>query len=469
MTDFEPTRRALDRIFKARSIALVGASENPAKFGHMTLNSLIEGGYQGRIYPVNPKGGEILGLKVYPGLDRLPQPPDLVAVCVPAPFVAGVLQEAAGLGAGGALILSAGFREAGRADLEAEIAGVAAETGLRFAGPNVQGINYPPNQMCAMFFPVIKTRGPVAIISQSGTVTAALSEWAEDEGLGISAAVNLGNQTDLSESDYLEYLARDEPTRAIAMYIEGFKDGPRFLETIRRVAGLKPVVVLKAGSSSAGQRSAVSHTGSLAGSHKVFQAVCRQYGLISARDLEHLYDAAKALALLRPRPGGRVLSVSTSGGAGTLGADAAERWGLELPPLPPELETELAGLGLSPLASLANPLDLASISAADFEKTLLAARGRDLAEVFLLNFGDPVPDTAELVQRLREKTAEPLAVVFFGGGEEEKAGRIRMHRAGIPVFPSPERAMQGLAAAFSWARRVRTQQPGRPPEEASDE
>ncbi|MBW1712277.1 MAG: hypothetical protein JRJ59_03930 [Deltaproteobacteria bacterium] len=150
------------------------------------------------------------------------------------------------------MILSAGFREAGRPDLEAETAKVSAETGFRFVGPNVQGIDYLPNKMCAMFFPVIKTRGPMAIISQSGTVTAALSEWADREGLGISAAVNLGNQTDLGESDYLEYLAGDEHTRAIATYIEGLKDGPRFLKTIKRVAGLKPVVVLKAGSSSAG-------------------------------------------------------------------------------------------------------------------------------------------------------------------------------------------------------------------------
>ena len=453
MIDFEPTRQALDKIFKARSVALVRASADPAKFGYMTLDSLIKGGYQGRIYPVNPRGGEILGLRVYPGLDRLPEPPDLVAVCVPAKFVAGVLREASRLGAGGGLILSAGFREAGRPDLEAEIAGIPAETGFRFAGPNIQGINYPPNRMCAMFFPVIKTRGPMAVISQSGTVTAALSEWAEQEGLGISAAVNLGNQTDLSESDYLEYLAGDENTGAVAMYLEGLKDGPRFMDTARRVAGQKPVVVLKAGSSSTGQRAAASHTGSLAGSHRVFQAVCRQSGLVQARNLEHLYDAAKALALLDLRPGGRVFSVSTSGGAGTLGADAADQWGLELPPLDKGLKEKLAGLGLPPLATLSNPLDLASLSIADFEKSVLAVHSRGLADVFLLNFGDPVPRTPELVQNLREKIQTPLAAVFFGGGQEEEQGRVALHRAGVPVFPSPERAMRGLAAAFGWAER----------------
>ena len=191
------TVQAIDRIFKARSVAVVGVSSDPAKLGYMTLESILKGGYDGRVYPVNPRGGELLGLKVYKSLSQLPGRPDLVVILVPARFVPGVLREAAGQGIPGAVILSAGFREAGRADLEEEIAAIARETGLRFAGPNIQGINYLPNKLCAMFFPVITTRGPLAVVAQSGSVTAALSEWAAGEGLGISAAINLGNQTDL--------------------------------------------------------------------------------------------------------------------------------------------------------------------------------------------------------------------------------------------------------------------------------
>jgi acyl-CoA synthetase (NDP forming) len=206
-------------------------------------------------------------------------------VVVPAPFVAGVLREAAGVGAKGGLVLSAGFREAGRWDLEEELAKIPEECGFRFIGPNVQGINYVPNKMCAMFFPVIKTRGGLGIISQSGTVTAALSKWAANEGLGISAAINLGNQVDLCEADYLDYLAHDQNTRAVAMYIEGLKHGKKFLETLKRVSHSKPVVILKGGRTEAGQKSAVSHTGSLAGNHKVFSSACQQAGAIMADDL----------------------------------------------------------------------------------------------------------------------------------------------------------------------------------------
>ncbi len=447
MARMEETNRALDSIFKARSVAVVGASSDPRKFGYMTLSSIIHGGYEGRIYPINPKGGEILGLEGFKSLSELPEAPDVVVVVVPAKFVSGVLKEAGARGVKGGVILTAGFREAGRMDLEAEIAAAAKEHGLRFVGPNVQGINYLPNKLCAMFFPVIKTKGPLAVISQSGTVTAALSEWAADEGLGISAAVNLGNQVDLCEADYLDYFATDESTKAIAMYIEGVKDGRRFLETMKRVAPLKPMAILKAGRSAAGQKSAASHTGSLAGSHQVFSAACRQFGAVAARDLETLYDAAKALATMKPPRGNRVLTISTSGGAGTLGADEAEDLGLVLPELPADFVAELKTLDLPPLATMANPFDMAAIFPEEFRKAAVLADKHDVADVILLSYGDPVVGGADLAQELNLTLKARIAVVYFGGGEEEKAGRVAMQRAGVPVFASPERAMRGIAAA----------------------
>jgi acyl-CoA synthetase (NDP forming) len=456
MSQVEQTLQAMDKIFSARSVALVGASGDPGKFGYMTLDSIIRGGYEGKIYPVNPKGGEILGLKAYRSLREVPRRPDLVVVVVPAMIVPGVLREAAAMDVRGALILSAGFREAGRLDLEAEIASISKEHGLRFIGPNVQGFNYLPNKLCAMFFPVITTRGPLTIISQSGTVTAALSEWAADEGLGISAAVNLGNQVDLCESDYLDFFAEDENTKAIAMYIEGVKDGRRFLETIRRVALKKPIAILKAGRTAAGQKSAASHTGSLAGSHEVFSAACRQFGVVRADDLETLYDCAKALATMRPPKGNRVLTISTSGGAGTLGVDEGEIRDLAVPALPKELVEELKGLELSPLATLSNPLDLAAILAENFQKVALVTDRFDVADVFLLSFGDPVVGATEITKHLGANIKARLAVTYLGGGEEEKLGRVKMQEAGIPVFPSPERAMRGIVAAVWKAEYCRS-------------
>jgi acyl-CoA synthetase (NDP forming) len=446
--------QALNEIFNARSLALVGASDDPKKFGYMTLRSLIAGGFEGPIYPVNAKGGELMGLKVYQSLREIPTSIDLVVVIVPAKFVPEVLADAAGKGAKGAVVLSGGFREAGRPDLEDEIVAIARQKGIRILGPNIQGINYLPNRLCAMFFPVIKTKGPLAIISQSGTVTAALSEWAADEGLGISAAVNLGNQADLCESDYIEFFASDPSTQAIVMYLEGVKDGKRFLEVIRAAGREKPLAILKAGRTAIGQRSAASHTGSLASNFGVFSAACRQCGAFVASDLESLYDAAKGLAAIRPPSGNRVLSISTSGGAGTLAADQAEEWGLTMPLLPGEVATEVKRMGAPPLAVLSNPLDLVSIRADDFRKVILALDQFDVTDTILLNFGDPIAGGVELTQELAGRVKASLAVAYFGGGDEEKKGRTALHQIGIPVFPTPERAIRGIGAA-SWAAAYR--------------
>ncbi len=455
MSQLEYRLQAMEKIFRAQSIALVGASSNPNKFGYMTLNSLIEGGYQGKIYPINPKGEEILGQRVFRTLCELPETPDLVIVIVPAQFVAGVLHQAAELGVKAGLILSAGFREAGRPDLEAEISAIAKKYSLHFVGPNVQGINYLPNKMCAMFFPVITTQGPFAIISQSGTVTAAISEWAADEGLGISAAINLGNQADLCVSDYLEFLSKDEDTKAIALYIEGLKDGHRFFKTLKQVAFKKNVAIMKGGRTVAGQKSVISHTGSLAGSYQVFSSACYQCGADMADDLETLYDKAKAMSTLNLPKGNRVLIISTSGGAGTIGADCAEAIGLTLPSLPSELIEELKKHELPSLAKPGNPFDLSTLSTEEFKKVITIADKFNVADTIMVNFGDPVQGATELILRMRASLNAQIAVTYFGGGHEEKLARIKMQKAGISVFPTPERAMRGISSVVKLANNRR--------------
>jgi len=447
MIPVSETVEAITAIFKARSVAIVGASAEPHKFGYMTLNSLIKGGFRGKIYPVNPKADYILGLKAYPTISEIPGKFDAVVIVVPAPLVPGVLREAAQKGARGAIIQSAGFREAGRPDLEEEICNVAQKVGIRIIGPNVQGINYLPNNFCPMFFPVIDLKGPLAFITQSGTITAALGEWAEREGLGITAMVNLGNQTDICETDYIDYFSQDESTKAIVMYLESVKDGRRFLEALRNAALKKPVVLFKAGRSAVGSKSAASHTGAMASNHAVFISVCRQCGAIVAPDLETLYDQGKALATIRPPKGNRVLIISTSGGAATVAADEAESLGLVLPELPPAMVSDLRNLELAPLAKFQNPFDLVSISADHFKQVALLADKHDAADTVLISYGDPVIEGDLVVKYLFETITPSLAVSYFGGGEEEMRGRVSIHRFGIPVFPSPERAVRGIAAA----------------------
>ena len=448
MPQAERTIQAIGRIFNAQSVAVIGASGDPSKFGFMVLNTVISAGYEGRIFPVNPKGGVILGLPAYKSIQEVPDPLDLAVIVVPAHLVPGVLREVAGKKAFGAVILSAGFREAGRPDLEKEILSISQKTGLRLMGPNIQGINYLPNKLCPMFFPVIKKKGPLAIISQSGTITAALSEWAADEGLGISAAINLGNQVDLCESDYLDFFATDEHTSAVVMYIEGIKNGHRFLETLNRVVPRKPVVILKSGRTEAGQKSAASHTGSMAGSNKIFNSACRQVGAICVNDLETLYDYGKALATMSSPRGNRLLTISSSGGACTLAVDEADSLGLHIPELPDHFIDALKKLPLSPLATLSNPLDLASISADHFQQVALLADQYDIADVILLNYGDPVIGATEVTRYLASKITRSIAVSFLGGGEEEKQSRFKMQEHGIPVFPCPERAIRGIKAAI---------------------
>jgi len=436
----------VERMFNARTIAIAGASNDLNKFGGMTLHTLMEGGYEGSLYPVNPKATEVQGLKAYPSIANIPGTLDLVLVVIPAKFVPGVLKQAAAKGACGAAILSAGFSEAGRFDLEDEILAVSKECGIRLMGPNIQGINYLPNKLCAMFFPVIKTRGPLAIVSQSGSVTAALSEWADRDGMGISAAINLGNQTDICESDYLDFFVEDRNTHTIVMYLEGLKDGRRFLGALEKAAYLKPVVILKSGRSETGAKSAASHTGSMAGNHEIFSAACRQYGAVSVQDLVALYDSAKGLACIAPPKGNRIMIISTSGGAATLSVDEAESLGLIIPSLSAELKASLERLGLSPLAHISNPLDLAGIAANHFLGSARMVDRYNIADSILINFADPVAGAVEVIRTLASELKASLAVSYMGGGEEEKKGSLEIQRMGLGVFPSPERAVRGIAA-----------------------
>lgn len=448
----------LDKILKARSVAVVGASADTEKLGHKVLASIIRGGFEGAVHPVNPKGGRLLGLDVTVSLADLPAAVDLVVVAVPAPSVAGVLRQAGQNGIAGAVILTAGFREAGREDLENELACVSREYGIRLVGPNVQGVAYLPNRLCAMFHPVLTVAGPLAFLTQSGSATAALSEWAEEDGVGVSAAINLGNQVDLDVADYLDFLASDGPTRAIAMYLEGVGDGRRFLRALSRAVTAKPVIVLKAGRSDTGRQAVGSHTGALAGSHRVFCAACRQAGAIVVDSLDALFDCAKGAALVRTPSGRRVVSISTSGGMGALAADAAEDHGLEMPPLPASFVTEMQHIGAALLSNWRNPLDLGFVPVQWFEEAVRSADRHDAGDVMLLNLGDPVPGTVEVAGAVSETIEASMAVSYAGGGEEERRARRLLQRAGVAVFPDPQRALRGISAAV-WRAEHRCPEP----------
>ncbi|HHY94394.1 MAG TPA: hypothetical protein GX513_05220 [Firmicutes bacterium] len=372
----------LGNLFWARRVAVVGASATPGKTGHTILRNIVEGGFQGEAIPVNPRGGEILGRRAYASLADVPGQVDLVVLVIPAAGVPAVLEQAAAKGARGAVVVSGGFREAGQAELEQELVRVAKVGGIRVIGPNCQGLNYAPNHLCASW-PLISREGPIAVISQSGTVGAAVAGWADEEGLGISGFVALGNRCDINEVELAEFFGQDNSTRAIALYVEGVADGRRFLEVARRLAGKKGLVVLSPGRTEKGARAAQSHTRSLAGSREVLSGICRQVRAVEAQDTEQLYDFAKAFALVKGAVGRRLMVVTSSGGSGILATDLAEMSGLRVFDL---------GLGMkeSPLLGAGGPAgsqghvflrSVSRISHASGDVTLgrlPARRGREL-------------------------------------------------------------------------------------------
>jgi acetyltransferase len=446
----DPTIHIIRQMFEAKSIAVVGASADPSKYGFMTLDCIIKGGFQGKIYPINPKGGAILGLQAYTSLMELPEVPDVAVILVPVQVVPQVIRDAGKKGIPGVVITTAGYREVGRDDLQQELIAVARENKVRIIGPNIEGFIYMPNKLNAQFFPVIENKGPFATISQSGSLTNGLAEWADKEKLGISATINLGNQVDICESDFMEFLAEDHAVRAMGLYLEGVKNGRRFLEALQRVTPKKPVVILKSGRSTAGEKSVASHTASLAGAHKVFHAACRQYGAIPVDNLQDLYDYGKLLSTMDIPKGNRLLILSSSGGIGVIAVDEAETLGIDVPALPQAFVDEVKALNLSPLGSYTNPIDLAAIWAHEFREVALVADKHDVADVFLINFGDPIEGGGDMIIELKKQIKAGIAISYMGGAKEEAMDRPRMNRAGVPVFSTPERAVKAIAASMEY-------------------
>jgi len=440
--------KPLESIFNARSVAVVGASANPEKTGHIILKNIIEGGFEGKIYPVNPKAGEILGFACYPSVTAIDDPVDVVLVVVPSKFVPEVMEEAGKKGVTGAVVISGGFGETGNGELEKQILDIAKEYGTRIIGPNCQGFNYTPNRLCASW-PLVTKSGPIAVISQSGTVGAAIEMWAQAAEIGISGFVALGNKVDVNEIDLIDVFKEDPNTKVISLYIEGVQNGARFMKSVRSAREKKPIVVLKPGTTPKGARAVQSHTRSIAGRDEIFDAVCRQVGIIRAKSITELFDYSLALAFLEKPKGNRVLIITSSGGSGIIATDVAEQSGIDVVDLPAGLLAELKG-ALPPQCVVANPLDLTGDATAERYRTATGIAARcDSIDALLLIFGDPIPGASEVVGELKEKTGKQIIVAYLGGGEIEEQETMKLHRSGTPVFPTPERAVGALKVLLS--------------------
>ncbi|MCD6324310.1 MAG: CoA-binding protein [Desulfurococcales archaeon] len=454
--------RDLDKVkalFEAESVAVVGASRNPDKTGHAILKNILESGFRGRLYPVNPKAGEILGLKAYASLKDIPEPVDLAVIVVPARFVPSVIEEAGEKGVKAAVIISGGFRETGKEEgkrLESELVEKAKKYGLRFLGPNCQGVNNPHKGLCASW-PKITRKGPLAIISQSGTIAAAFEIWAEEEGIGISKMAALGNKADIDETDLLQYFGEDPNTKAVGMYIEAVRDGKRFINVVSEVTTKKPVVILKSGRTVSGAKAVASHTGSLAGSYALYLAAFRKAGAIPVDGIEELYDVTKGLAFLPKPKGPRVQIVTSSGGSGIISTDNVEELGLKMASLSEDIKYSLKD-ELPDYCIIKNPLDLTGDADAErYDIALKHVFRDDSVDIVIVIFGDPIPGASEVMRKWFGK-GKVLVPVYLGGGDVEKVERRKMNEAGIPAYPTPERAVKVVRALWDYTTYLKVKE-----------
>lgn len=443
------TTKDLDAIFSPRSIAVVGASTRPG-IGNQVLRNLIEGGYEGAIYPIHPKGGEILGRRAFPSLADVPGEIDMAVFCVPEKACREVAEQCARKGVKGYVVISSNFSEVGNKAAELELVRIARESGGRLVGPNVVGLLLNQCKANASFAPCLPYPGRTALISQSGALLIALDTATFARRLGVSSMISLGNMADIDFADCIDYYAKDPDTGCIALYIEGLKDGRRFIESGRKAD--KPIVALKAGVSAHGAAAAASHTGSIAGSMKIYDAAFKQAHIVWADDLGDWLDTSQALAMQPPMRGDNVLILTNGGGVGVLATDTAERVHIPIEPAPKDLQDAFRTC-MPEFGSAKNPVDLTGgAGVKGYEQALLVALKSDWCHgvaVLYCETAMTVPvEIAEGILRAVNASGvsgKPVVATFIGGDRCHEAV-LRLEAAGIPVFEEPSRAIRALAA-----------------------
>jgi acetyltransferase len=427
-------------LFEPRSVAVVGASHNPAKIGYKILQNIVEGGYEGRILPVNPRGGEILGLPVYTSLGELGGEIDLVVTTVPARFALQAVKDAADIGAKFNLVITSGFSEVGNIEEERELTSYATERGMRIIGPNIFGMFSASARLDANFGPGGISAGSVAIITQSGALGLAMIGKTAVENMGISAMVSVGNKADIEEADLLEYLMHHDLTKVILMYIEGVGDGDRLVDVLEEATRLKPVVVIKSGRSKRGAVAAASHTGSLAGSDDVFDAIMRQCGVLRAESIQEAFNLCKFLSTSSMPAGENVVIVTNGGGIGVLATDACEKYNVKLYDDNETLRSIFDSV-TPDFGSTKNPIDLTGgATSPDFTGALNAALEHDQIDAVISLYCETAVFDADNLTQMIEETAEsyraagkPIIYSVFGGSTAEEA-LTTLTRKGVPVF-----------------------------------
>ena len=442
----------LDKFFSPKSVAIVGASHTPGKVGYIIAENFTTG-YSGNIYFVNPDPEPILGRQTYPSVKSLPEAPDMVVICVKSTLVPSVLKECVARKVEAVVIISAGFSETGKEGkmLEDQLRKIIHGTRTRVIGPNVVGVYDPSTKVDTVFLPRSRMNRPkaggIAFITQSGAVGSTIADWLSEEGVGVSKFVSYGNAMDVTESDLLEYLADDPKTKVIAAYVEGIKsDGKKFVAALKKASKKKPVIFLKSGKTEKGSHAAASHTGSLAGSAKIYSTVFKQCGAIEAPDWEELFDFAKAFSMQPAPKGERLLIITNGGGFGVLATDEAERQRLHLDQLPESVVQKLKNV-VHGYASLHNPLDLTADSDAGmYEKAFEEAIPRYDGAILITLFQVPTLEES-IIEKVAglQRHGKPV-MCCAAGGKFSGEMSARLEEKGVPVYQTPERAVRAFAA-----------------------
>jgi acetyl coenzyme A synthetase (ADP forming)-like protein len=462
---YRPSRQeivsAMTRIMNPRAVAVIGASDSEGKIGNSVMKNIINGGYAGELYPINPKADEILGKKAYKSVKDIPGEVDVAVFAVPAKFCIAAMEEVGEKGIPGAIMIPSGFAEVGETELQDQLVAVARKHDVRIMGPNIYGFYYTPANLCATFCTPYDVKGKAALSSQSGGVGMSIIGFSRSTKMGVSAIVGLGNKSDLDEDDLLTYFEQDDNTEVIAMHAEDLKDGRSFAEVAKRVSKKKPIVMLKAGRTQLGAKAAASHTGALAGNDKIYDDVLRASGVIRAYSLNDLLQFARGLPILPTPKGEDIVIITGAGGSGVLLSDACVDNGLSLMKFPTDLDEAFKKF-IPPFGASGNPVDITGGEPpTTYEQTIRLGLEDDRIHSLILGYWHTIITPpmvfaelcARVVQEARDKGIDkPIVASLVGDVEVEEASEY-LYARGIVACPyTTELPVAVLGAKYRWAR-----------------
>ena len=453
--------KQMSRIMRPDSVAVIGASAEDGKIGNSVMKNLINGGYDGKIYPIHPKAQEIMGRKAYKSVKDVPGAIDVAVFAIPAKFVAQALVECGEKKIPGAVLIPSGFAETGNVEGQLEIQAIGRKYDIRLMGPNIYGYYYTPKNLCATFCTPYDYKGHAALSSQSGGIGMAIIGFSRSAKMGVSAIVGLGNKSDLDEDDLLTFFEQDNNTHVIAMHCEDLKDGRSFAEVAKRVSKKKPVIMLKAGRTALGARAASSHTGALAGNDKIYDDVLRQSGVIRAPGLRDMLDYARALQKLPTPKGENVIIITGAGGSGVLLSDACVDNGLALMKMPGDLDQAFRKF-IPPFGAAGNPVDITGGEPpTTYKNTIKLGLEDERVHALILGYWHTIITppmvfarlVVEVVEEMKAKGIEKPIVASLAGDVQVEEAAEHLYDHGIPAYAySTEIPVAVLGAKFKWAR-----------------